>query len=198
MKKKGFPCLKVCFKEWENKLKKIKLKKDRMAFLILVIAGILAISFSIFYFKSLVDKERLETKRKLEEILRQMESGAIPAPPEEIEQVSPETLYRLREVGVERYFLSEVKLIGVYYTPMVHTCLFEKEKPIYPLYIYETQSLAIYPEKPPPEIALIRYLLLPEDNPDFQPDKACYIKEIKTDEDWQEVEEEYGFSRRQF
>lgn len=185
------------FKKWEDKFKKIKLNKDRLTLLALIMGGILVVSFLGFYFKSLIEKERLEMKKDLEKIIWQLEKEVDSAPLERIEEASPETLHRLRESGIERYFLSEVELIGVHYTPILHACLYEKEKPIYFSYVYETWSLVDYPESKP-EIALIRYLLLPEDNSDFQPNKTCYIKEIKSEKDWQELKEKYNFSRDQF
>lgn len=184
----------LCFKERGDKFKKIKLKKDRLILPVLVMGGILTISLLGFYFKFLIEKERLEVRKDLERIL--LEVG--PILPEKTEPTSPETLFELKETGIVRYFLSEIELIGGYYTPTVHLCLFERGRPIYPLYVYETWSLLTYPEKPPPRIALIRYLLLPRDNSDFQPDKTCFIKEIKTEKDWQELGEKYGFSRDQF
>jgi len=182
------------FKKWKDKFQKIKLKQDRLAFLALIMGGILAMSFLVFYFRSLIEKERLWIRKELEGILLQ-ETGPISA--ERSEPTSQETLFSLRETGVERYFLSEVELIDARYTPIVHTCLFAEEEPIYPLYVYETWSMLDYPELKP-EIALMRYLLLPEDDPDFQPDKNCFIKEIKTEKDWQELEEKYGFSKSRF
>jgi len=183
-----------CFKHWQDKFKKIK-SKEVLLFLILISSVILVIVFSGFYFKYLVDNEMLEMKKDLERIIWQLERKT--EPPEKIEQAHPETLHRLRETGVERYFLSDVKLIGFYYTPVIHACLFEEGRPIHPFYIYETWSMVDYPE-PSPEIALVRYLLLPEDNSDFQPERNCYIKKIKTEQDWRELEEKYGFSRDQF
>lgn len=174
----------------------MKLKRDRLILSVLVAGGILAVSISGFYFKSLIEKERLEAKKELERIL--LEARSTSTLPEKNEPTSPETLFELKETGIERYFLSEVELVDVYYVPTVHLCLFERGKPIYPLYVYETWSLLIYPEKPPPQIALVRYLLLPRDNPDFQPNKTCFIKEIKNEKDWQELREKYGFSRDQF
>jgi len=178
------------------KREKMKLKKDRLIFSVLAIGGISAVILSGFYFKSLIEKERLEARKELEKIL--LEIG--PALPEsgKNESTSPETLFELKETGIERFFLSEVELVDVYYVPTIHLCLFDKGRPIYPLYVYESWSLLNYPEKPPPQIALVRYLLLPRDNPAFQPDKACFIKEIKTEKDWQELGEKYGFSRDQF
>ncbi len=112
--------------------------------------------------------------------------------------MSPEILFRLRKSGIERYFLSEVELINLHYTAKIHTCLYERGRPIYPPYVYDTWALVNYPEEPFPQIILIRYLLLPEDNPDFRPDKNCFIKEIKTEKDWQELKEKYGFFKEQF
>jgi len=183
-----------CFKEWESKIKKIKPKKDISFFAFFVILIILIMIFGGLYFKFMFEQERLALRKELGIILEED-----PAVKERREPTSAETLFRLRETGVERYFLSEVQLIDGRFTPAIHACLFGEEgDPLYPRYVYETWSAVRYPEQPPTQIALMRYLLLPEDNLDFQPDTACYIKEIKTEADWREVEEKYGFSRRQF
>ena len=169
------------------------LKKEKLILLILIVAGILAISFLGFYFKSIIEKEKKEVRKELERILLE----GRPISSERAEPTSPETLFRLRDEGIERYFLSRVELINNRYTPIISTCLYEKGVPLYPSYIYETSSLLDYPDFLP-EIALVRYLLLTEDNTDFQPDKNCFIKEIKTEQDWREVEEKYNFFRNRF
>jgi hypothetical protein len=196
-RKKRPPRFKIYLKRWEAKFKKIKSKKDRLIFSALIMGGILAMIFLVFYFKSLIEKERSEVVKEFEKIFLEGRTEDKPILLESPEPTSLETLFRLREAGIERYFLTGVELIGDYYTPTIHTCLFEEGKPIYPLYIYETWSEANYPELKP-EISLIRYLLLPEDNLNFQPDKNCFIKEIKTEQDWQELKEKYDFSRSQF
>ena len=181
------------FKQLEIKLKKIN--KERLATLVLFAAGILVMLFLGFYFKHVFEEEKSALRKELDEALLGNESSVA----ERLEPTSLETTLRLREAGVERYFLSEVKLIDSRFTPTIHACLFrEQGDPIYPRYVYETWSAVRYPEQPPAQIALMRYLLLPEDNTDFQPDGSCYIKEIETEQDWQELEEKYGFSRRQF
>lgn len=186
------------FKRWRYKLKKIKKNKSRLIVFALVVAGILTICFLGFYFKALIEKEGLEAKKELERTLQQLGRRAEPQPPGEVEEVSPETIFKLRKSGIERYFLSKVELTGNYYIPLIHACLFKDGQPLYPLYLYGAWSLLYYPEEPFPQVALVRYLLLPEDNPNFRPDKACFIKEIKTEKDWQELKEKYGFLKDQF
>ena len=185
------------FKEWGDKTKKIDLNKDKLVFLVLIAGGIIIIILSGFYFKALIRQELLIVRKEIEESLSKEGSGSGLTSTKKSERTSPETILKLREAGIERYFLSEVQLIDGRFTPTVHTCLFKDDELIYPPYIYETNAMVIYPEIKP-EIILVRYLLLPEDNTDFQPDGSCYIKEIETDQDWQELEEKYGFSRRQF
>ena len=181
------------FKRLESKLKEAN--KERLATLALFTAGILAMLFLGFYFKHVFEEERLALRKELGRSFLEDELAVAERP----EPTSQETLFRLRETGVERYFLSEVKLIDGSFAPTIYACLFrEQGDPIHPRYVYETWSVVRYPEQPPAQIALMRYILLPEDNTDFQPDSSCYIKEIKTEEDWRELEEKYGFSRRQF
>ncbi len=181
------------------KFKKLKSKGiNRSVFLpaILIIGTTLMVA-SVFYLKFVFEKEISDLRKELLIISLNQEKNDSQALSIVSEPTSPETFIRLRELGVERYFLSEVKLIEARYTPVINTCLIEDNKPLYPPYVYETRSTVYYPEERP-DTALVRYLLLPEDNPDFQPDTACYIKEIEAEADWQEVEERYGFSRRQF
>ena len=82
--------------------------------------------------------------------------------------------------------------------PQKFTFAYLNEKPIYPSYIYDTWSALTYPDHHCPQIALVRYLLLPQDNVNFQPNKAYYIKEIKEEQDWQLIKESYGFNKEQF
>lgn len=111
----------------------------------------------------------------------------------------PEDSMRIKEEGIDRFFLSKVVIIDNRYIPMVHACLFDKDqKPLFPLYIYDFWSSLDYPNQPPYKVILVRYRVFPEDNYFFQPDKECYIKEIETEEDWREMEEKYDFYRELF
>ncbi len=96
------------------------------------------------------------------------------------------------DYNVRRFFLSR---IDKDYIPAVHWCLFENKDrmlPIYPSYVYE--NWGVLPEdSQDPEVSIVTYFLLPEDNANFHPDSSCYIKEIKTDQDWQEIERSYNF-----
>lgn len=110
-----------------------------------------------------------------------------------------ETKVRVEEEAVDRFFLSEVVNIDNRYVPMVHSCLFNRNgDPLFPLYIYNHFSSLSYPEKPPYEVVLIRYRVLPEDDFLFRPDKKCYIEEIKSEEDWTRLEKQYNFSKDLF
>lgn len=186
--------------KWKNSFKRFEFKKNNLFFLSLTVFLIALVLFLGFYFKGLIEKEKnaiAEIKKDLTKIIWQLEEEKQINLPE-TERVHPETMQKLKETGIERYFLSEVELINFHYTPTIHLCLFSVGMPIYPLYLYESWSQAVYPNEPPYQIALVKYLLLPEDNFDFQPEKDCFIKEIKTEKDWQEVKEKYGFSREQF
>lgn len=182
-------------KKWKSIFKKLKTKKINFFVLILGASVFLAVVLSGFYFRGLIYKERLKMEKDLEEVIYSLQRGAEFVP---VEETSPETLLRLKKAGIERYFLSEVELIGAYYVSKIHRCLYEEGRPIYPRYVYETWSSINYPKDPPPQIVLIRYLLLPEDNSGFQPDKSCFIMEIESEEDWQEAEKKYGFSKSRF
>ncbi len=168
---------------------------NKKTFLSFVFFLILIIIFLMIYFGTLIRKERLEMKRDLEKIV--WDSGVRQEiTVQDQRQTHPETFIELRESGIDRYFLTEVDFINNSYTPVIHTCLFEKGMPIYPSYVYETWARINYPDNRP-EIAIVRYRLLPEDNNDFQPNETCYIKEIKTESDWQEIEQ-YGFRKDLF
>jgi hypothetical protein len=105
---------------------------------------------------------------------------------------------RVKKEGIRRFFLSEV-VVNDLYVPKIHVCLFnQNDSPRYPHYIYDSWSSLSYPEESFPEIALVRYLLLPEDNDFFQPDKSCYIKEIVSENDWIEVNGKYKFFEELF
>ena len=169
-----------------------KILKKNSHFLIIVLGlNVLIALVIILYFHFALNREHFIIKKALENI-NQQSSG------ENIALVSPLIIEKLQKSGIERYFLSKVELIGNYYTPVVHLCLFKDGKPIYPQYVYETWALRNYPSKQIPEVALVRYKLLPQDNVNFNLDKDCFIKEVKTDKDWQEVEEKYGFSLSKF
>ena len=169
-----------------------KILKKNLYFLIIVLGlNLLMALIIILYFHFVLNQEHFVIKKVLESI-NQQPAG------EELPLVSPVVIEKLKNNGIERYFLSKVELIGNYYTPLVHLCLFKDGMPIYPQYVYETWALINYPSNQVPKIALVRYKLLPEDNANFNLDKNCFIKEIKTSQDWQEVEEKYGFSRLKF
>jgi hypothetical protein len=187
----------ISFRKLKKLFRKTSRKKELLFFLSITLIVVFLFIFLIFYFRGLLKEERLIMKKELEKIVWQKaEKGDLKIMSEE-EKTLPETFYQLKESGVERYFLSEVELIDVYYTPIIHLCLYEKGKTVFPLYVYETWSTLYFPDQKP-EIALIKYLLLPEDNSEFQPNKSCYIKEIKTEDDWQEINEKYNFSKSQF
>lgn len=112
--------------------------------------------------------------------------------------VSPAILAQLKQTGIARYFLSEINLIASRYSSRVHRCLYNGNNPRFPQYIYETWAMLTYPKESPLQIALVRYLLLPEDNNIFTIDSDCYIKEISTREDWQYVNNKYGFQKENF
>ena len=168
-------------------------KKYWQIVLIFTAGIVLAVVFSGFYFKNLIEKERLEMQKELGRAGQLISTKR----PEISDMAHLEKLQRLQKERVERYFLSEVDWTGSSFGLRMHDCLYSGNRPIYPFYIYETWSYLAYPDAIP-EIALVRYLLLPEDNTDFQPDKNCFIKEIKTEQDWREVEEKYNFSRNRF
>ena len=104
---------------------------------------------------------------------------------------------KLRTEAVERYFFSQVQLVDGYYIPTVNLCLYELGQPLYPSYVYDTFSTLYHPQNSPYQKALVRFLLLPEDNEDFRLSSNCFIKEIKSEQDWQEIES-YGFFRELF
>ncbi len=171
-------------------------KKNKTFVSILIVSVILTVVVSFVYFKKSIERERLETKREMEKII--WDSRQTPENLTEREdEITPQTLQRLEQSGINRYFLSEIKLINNLYTPVINICLTDKGISIYPRYVYETWSMLDYPDIEP-EIGLIRYKLLPEDNDSFQPNETCYIKEIKTEKDWQEIEEKYDFRKTLF
>lgn len=158
-------------------------------FLIIIIIGI--------YFKYLISKEIKIIQNKMDYSLTQS-NGKGTTQIIDNSATSPVILAKLKESGIERYFLSNVELMNNHYVPVIYLCLFKEGKPIYPLYVYETWALVNYPDDLSPKVALIKYRLLPEDNANFNLDKNCFIREIRTDNDWQEMEEKYSFSKKQF
>ncbi len=138
--------------------------------------------------------ERIDNLKVIEQQLESFFKIISLEPIGDRKSIPPETFYKLKELGIDRYYLSGVKLIDNSYIPMIHACLHREN---YPSYIYHTWSSINYPEYTP-EIALVKYLLLPEDNDNFKPNKSCYIKEIKSDSDWKEIQELYEFNKNLF
>jgi len=96
----------------------------------------------------------------------------------------------VEETNTEKYFLSKVELIGNSYTPILIECFFDdKDKEL-----YQQWSAIYYPSYPPYEVALVRV----EFQREVFLDKTCFIKEVKTEGDWHEVKEKYGFSKERF
>lgn len=112
--------------------------------------------------------------------------------------INPELMQQIKEQGISRYFLTATTKIDNHFVSTLYLCLFNKGEPIYPRYVYENWSLLNYPNDLMPSIQLVKLILLPEDNNKFHPDKNCFLKEIKTESDWQKVEEKYGFSLSKF
>ena len=179
----------------------------------LVLALLLAIMASLFSLLNFINQEKraiLNIKEEIPEIVAQiareeMSRGAtqeaISAAPQArtvSRIVSPATLAQLKQTGVARYFLSEINLIASRYSPRVHRCLYNNNNPRFSQYVYETWAMLTYPKESPLQVALVRYLLLPEDNNAFIIDNDCYIKEINTREDWQYVNSKYGFQKEGF
>lgn len=89
-----------------------------------------------------------------------------------------------------RYFLSKVKLIKHQYIPTFITCLTDaKENEV-----YHRWSAIYSPLEPPYEVVLIRIQL----KETVVLNDSCFIKEIKSGEDWQEVKLKYNFSQERF
>jgi hypothetical protein len=185
------------------KLKNIKKQENKfIALLILIVVVFLFVVLFGIYLGGLVKKERGISQDKSKDAVLQLENEKEmeTSNDEEIlndKFVSSEVLNQPKELRIGRYFLTDIKLIDNYYYAMIDTCLREDKTSNYPDYIWGTWSQLDYPDFNP-EVALVRYLLFPEDNDDFKPNKACYIKEIKTDKDWQEVKEKYNFSKDRF
>jgi len=103
-------------------------------------------------------------------------------------QVEEET--SIPEQGTEKYFLSQVEFKENIYAPSITKCLFdEKGNEIYPQW-----TAIYYPSSRPYQIVLVRIKLTQE----VSLDKNCFIKEIKFQEDWQEVKTKYNFSKEKF
>jgi len=173
-----------------------EIRKLVIVIVIIAVASSVFDFFIVFHFKNLANNEI--GKARIESEQRLVEKGANKLVGNKGGGVSPKTIARLKKTGVARYFLSNVKLINNHYVPVVHLCLFVNGKPIYPSYVYGYWSLLNYPNDLSPKIVLVKYLLLPEDSANFHLNSNCYIKEIKTDKDWKEVQEKYGFSKDRF
>jgi len=98
--------------------------------------------------------------------------------------------FRKAPVDPGRYFLSRVELIENRYIPVLAKCLINKEGKK----SYKQWSAIYHPSHPPYEVALVRV--------EFQKggslDKSGFIREIKIEKDWQEVEAKYNFSKGRF
>jgi hypothetical protein len=172
-----------------------KLKKDPK----LVILGIIIIFFIINSVIFIVWNYALN--KKLSRIKLNVEKSLVAENQNQIidnNVTAPELVSEIQKNGISRYFLTETERINNHYVPRVYLCLFNNGEPIYPRYVYENWALLNYPNDLNPEIQLIKLILLPQDNNNFQLNKDCFLKEIKTAKDWQEVEEKYGFSLNKF
>lgn len=183
-------------KKKEQKTKKRSKEKifvlPQPKLLLILVLNIAVISGLVVYFEISLRRERFLVDKALEISKQQMGVESIASP------LSPLILEELKKSGKEHYFLSKVELVNNYYTPLVHLCLFENGLPKYPQYLYETWSLVNYPSKGIPQISLVRYVLLPQDDASFKLDSQCFLKEITTEKDWQEVQKKYGFTKDQF
>ena len=95
-----------------------------------------------------------------------------------------------KQTDTARYFLSQVEVIENRHTPALVKCLFdEKETPL-----YQEWSAIYYPSDPPYEVALVRVEL----NEGISLSDTCFIKEMLTEKDWQEIETKYNFSKEKF
>jgi len=182
--------IKMNLKRLMKKLKKGLSLSHRKVYFIEGINLLIIVSL-ILYFQHYLKQERFIMTKAIENMQQQPTIESIPL-------VSPLTLQKLKKMGIERYFLSRVDLVNNYFTPLIHLCLFNTGNPIYSQYVYETWALVNYPDTGIPKISLVRYLLLPDDNPSFQPNKECFIKEIITEQDWQDIKIKYGFTKDQF
>lgn len=200
----------------KGKIKKIKIFASPLfwAFFVFLLAIVLILIANV-YFKNLIERERTVaisdflkerlSEERAREIIEEIETTGDMirrAEREEGEVIAPVSPSQPKDLRIERFFLSEVRLVGEYYLSTIYTCLRENEA-AYPSYIWTSWSRLDYPDPQhiqgsTPEISLARFLLLPEDNKGFQPDRNCYIKEIITDSDWAEVESKYNFSRSRF
>lgn len=175
-----------------------KTSKNFKFLIFILLAGqcliVLAVACLGFYFHYLMTRQSVIINKELDQFLWQFKQGG----PVAAEVVPPSVRAKLKESGIDRYFLAKIDLINGYYTPTVHLCLFENGDPVYSQYLYETWAIVTHPKDLTPVISLVKYQLLPEDNDDFQLDKNCFIKEIKTENDWRELKDKYGFSKDQF
>lgn len=186
-------------------IKNIISKKNKPIFLF-ILTGIFFILILIilgFYFLNLIKQERIMIRESLNTINQTTSEpnnivSQVPAYEPYLDQGFSESFIQAQSNKIPRFFLSDIKIINSLYTPIVHTCLFQNGEPIYPRYIYETWSSLSFPTSANPEITLVKYSLLPEDNANFQPNSDCFIKEIKTEEDWREIGQKYNFYRARF
>jgi len=177
--------------------KNTKIRMNRSYLIIMEVVLLLVIVSLAVFFSYFIKKEMNAIRRESEHVVLQ-NTGNQGTSMEVGNKISPLVMAQLRKEGIGRYFLTKVKLINNSYIPLVNLCLFQNGQPIYPLYIYETWSLVNYPDSLNPQKALVKFLLLPKDNKNFQLDKSCFLKEIKTDADWIEMENKYNFSQKQF
>ncbi len=164
----------------------------KFIYIILGINAVLIIALigSFFYFGDLIDEPE-----KKNDISSEFElDWSSPEDPLVVERSLADRIKS--EVNdnydIRRFFLSK---IDKDYIPEVHWCLFENKDrmfPIFPSYVYE--NWGVLPEDSlTPQVSIVTYFLLSEDNANFHPDSSCYIKEIKTDRDWEEIENTYNF-----
>ena len=96
-----------------------------------------------------------------------------------------------KQTDTARYFLSQVDLVENRYTPSLIKCLFNNKG----REIYQQWSGIYYPDNPAYEVSLVRVEF---NDKETSLSESCFIKEIKTMEDWQEVETKYNFSKKKF
>ena len=143
-------------------------KKKTLIIVSIIIAGILIIG--VFYIVKNLNKFPSPVSSLISE----------PESPSEQKQIS--------DSG--RYFLSEVELIENRYSPSLTRCLFDEQG----TQLYQEWSAIYYPADPPYEAALVRLKL----NKGISLSDACFIREIVTEKDWQEIEKTYNFSKNKF
>lgn len=138
---------------------------------ILMIAGIILAAAVVFAGISFVSKDLDKTPS---------------SPPDSEAENQP---IQKQESG--RYFLSKVDLIENRWTPALIKCLFDEGGNE----IYQGWSAIYYPPHPPYDAALVKVKF--QDKEIFL-DKTCFISEIKSEEEWQEVEIKYNFLKEKF